>query len=107
MNVRYNLDWTSDAQESILLPSPWWIIVGTEIEQDECDVQSRLELESTREYPTSLMYLSTTIRTEIEQDECEVQSRLELESTREYPTSFSLMNHSWNWDWTRWMWGTI
>ena len=32
--------------------------VGTEIEQDECDVQSRLELESTREYPTSLSLMN-------------------------------------------------
>ena len=69
--------------------------IGTEIEQDECEVQSRLELESTREYPTSFS-LSITIGTEIEQDECEVQSRFYLISGRRYTTSFSLLNHSWN-----------
>ena len=71
------------------------ITIGTEIEQEECEVQSRLELESTREYPTSLS-LSITVGTEIEQDECEVQSRLELESTREYLFFLLLVYYNWN-----------
>ena len=53
-HVPVNYNWNSDSQCQIEgrfhSSSPCLIIVGTQIEREECGVQSRLELESTREY---------------------------------------------------------